>query len=193
MLPQDTVSTPPVYAPFLVPDAEDTALAVSLEEGGVAINDPSEGRQVQTWRAWVEGGTSVRCGPEPDPEPGTELFVGVAITAVSIAWDTTMAPTVAYFDEGVLKLRWYNSLTEAFQTDDYTGCTSGKVSTDDKRSSIEGSSDVIFAYTLDGVLYWRQQRDRYLIEYTAGPSGVQVLRTIGMNSGNRFQFELVNP
>lgn len=196
MLPANAISAVTEFAPYLAPDASDVDLAESLEEGGAAINDATQGRQVQDWRAWIVGGTSVRCAPLPDLLPETELFVGANITAVSLAWDSSMAPTVAYIDEGVLKLRWYNSLTELFQTDDYIGANSGKVATDDKRRSIEGSSDVIFAYTLDGILYWRQERDRYLVEYevgVAGPRGDQVLQRIGMTAINRFQFELVDP
>jgi hypothetical protein len=196
-LPSNEISVVPQYAPFLEPDSEDTRLYDSLEEGGVAINDATQGRLVNAWRCWIEGGTSVRVGIEPDPEPGTELFVGVAIDAVSLAWDSNMAPTIAYRDEGVWKLRWYNSLTEAFQIDSYPTVTSARVSTDDKRETQEGASDVIFAYTIgeapDGVLYWRQQRDRYLTEYTVGAAGRQLLRTVGMNAGNRLQFELVDP
>jgi hypothetical protein len=54
-------------------------------------------------------------------------------------------------------------------------------------------SDVIFGYVVAGVLHWRQQRDRYLVEYTAGACAGFRLLTIGMSVNGRFQFKMVSP
>ena len=193
-LPQNTIGATLMQAPFLSPDILDTGNSQSLESGGVAISDPSQGRLVQTWRAYITGGgTGISVEPFIAATPTTVLVSGATgITSVSLAFDSNMAATICYMESGTLKLRWFNSLTSAIQTDSYTGATSGRVSADDKRQSQEGASDVIFAYTLSGTLYWRQQRDRYLTAYTAGTSGALKLRRIGMHNALRFQFELTN-
>lgn len=196
MLPSNAISAVAVYAPYLAPDSADTQDVESLEQGGIAISDASQGRQVQDWRAYITttaGVSTVNVAPRISGTPVTTVFVGTGlITEVSLAFDSNMNTAICYIEAGVLKLRWYNTLTSSYQTDTYAGATSGRVSTDDKRATQEGPSDVIFGYTRANVLYWRQQRDRYTVEYTVGPSSSLILKRIGMNQKNRLQFELVS-
>jgi hypothetical protein len=190
-LPQHALSDPAFPAAFLVPDDMDSSLLESFEYGGVAINDGTQGRMVQFWRAWIDvTGTTIQCSPISG-SPITTLVTGATnLTSVSIAFDSNMAPALAYIENGVLKFRWFNTTIQAFQTDIYTGATSGKVSADDKRRSQDGASDVILGYTRGGKLFTREQRDRYQVEYEMGPCGSLKLRRMGMHNRLRFQFEL---
>ena len=193
-LPGNVVSSPALQTVFLAPDSSDSARLESLEQGGIALNDGSQGRQVQTWRAWVNlAGTEIRTSPLSGT-PETRLLTRTDITAVSLAFDSNMQPTITYTEAGVVKLRWFDAVSGDFVITTLTGATMSKVATDDKRESQEGASDVIVAYIRADVLYWRMQRDRYLVEYTAGalPAGYRLV-TIGMNAINRFQFKAVFP
>ncbi|MNV87345.1 hypothetical protein D3C71_1814610 [compost metagenome] len=92
---------------------------------------------------------------------------------------------------GVPKFRWYDPIATGYVTTELpAGCVNPRVSLDDKRSEYAPSSDVILAYVRAGNLYYRQQRDRYTVEYlwqTGVPAG---LVKIGMNRLLRFQFAL---
>jgi len=192
MLPSNAISLVPVYSPYQYPDSIDNELVESFEEGGIAIGDASQGRLVQVWRAYVTGGLTIKVEPYIAATPTTLLVTGSNITSVSLGFDSNMSPTICYIEAGVMKLRWFNTIGGFFQTDSYAGVDSGRCCTDDKRQSQEGVSDVIFAYTRANVLYWRQQRDRYTVEYTVGPAYGQVIDRLGMNQGLRLQFELVD-
>lgn len=190
MLPQDAISATPVYAEFLAPDSNAYNVLVDYEKGGVAIGDASQGRMVRDWTCTVEG-DNIYGAPSTDLGDRTLLLTVPGVTTASLAFDSNMNVTLAYLQAGVLKLYWYNSLIEAYTTTSYPGATSGRVTTDDKRSGEEAASDVIFAYVRADVAYWRQQRDRYATEYTIGPAGGGLLTRIGMNGVNRLQFELL--
>lgn len=195
MLPGNAISAIAQPGSFLAPDDVDIGVTESFEYGGVALNDASQGRLVKVWRAYADNDArEIHCAPLVAGVPDTTLLTGLGIvSAVSLAFDSNMNPTLAFIESGTMRLWWYNSVTHAYQIDNFPGVTSGKVCTDDKRKALEGPSDVIFAYTLDGFLYWRQQRDRYTIERTAGPSGVLILNRLGMSDRNRLQFELREP
>lgn len=189
MLPQNVISSPPFPAPYLAKaDADETDPTVSYELGGIALNDPSRGREVQIWTARISG-QDIKLSSAGNPEITLFSAPGV-LTAVSLAFDSNMQPTVSYIEDGVVKLYWFNTIPSQFVMTDYPGATSGRVCTDDKRDSQFEASDVIFAYVRDDILYWRQQRDRYDIERMAGPcDGLQLYR-LGMNTLRRLQFEL---
>lgn|SRR5574341_1721717 len=192
MLPQNVVSSPPVPAPFLAPDSLDSGLLVSYELGGIALNDPSQGRMVQVWTARIIGQT-IRLSAPSVPE-STFLTLAGVLTAVSLAFDSNMQPTLTFTEDGVIKLYWFDTVAGQFVTTNFPAATSAKVATDDKRASQVAASDVIFAYTSTGVLHWRQQRDRYTIEYIAGPVPLNGrLRRLGMNEARRLQFEIIAP
>lgn len=197
MLPNNAISVVVAYAPYLSPDSADGQDSESLEQGGIAISDASQGRQVQDWRAYIEttlGVSTIKVAPFLTGTPVTTVLTGTGlITAVSLAFDSSMNTATCYIEAGVLKLHWYDTVAGAYRSDSYAGATSGKVSTDDKRSSQEGPSDVIFAYVRADVLYWRQQRDRYTVEYTVGAAVGRNLTRLGMTTKNRLQFELSQP
>lgn len=192
MLPNNAISVLPTYSAYQVPDDVDNQSTQSYEYGGTAINDASLGRLVKVWRAYCDG-AGAYVAPSITGTPVTTLVTGTGITFVSVGFDSSMAPALAYVQSGVFKFRWYNTLTASFQTDVHADWTSAKVSTDDKRKGVEGQSDVIVAYTRGGTLYWRQERDRYAVEYTVGASGTRTLTRLGMNVQERMQFELTLP
>ena len=148
MLPSNAISAVLEYAPYLYPDSQDTLEVESQEYGGVALSDPSQGRLVKVWRAYVttaSGVSTINVAPLTGGTPVT-LYTGTGlITSVSLAFDSSMNPTICFIEAGALKLRWYNTLTGLYQVDSFAPANSGKVSTDDKRTGVEGLSDVIFA------------------------------------------------
>lgn len=190
-LPYNQISAEPRQAAYLAPDDRDTSRLVSLELGGVAINDGSQGREVRNWRARISSdGAQVLIEPEDESSAPVVFVTDAGITECALAFDGNMQPAVAYVAGGVVKLRWFDTLAADFTTTSYPGAKWPKVCTDDKRSSQVGASDVVLAYVrADGMLVWRQQRDRYTVEREVGPAPYP-LRRVGMNAERRLQFEL---
>lgn len=184
------ITPTPIVTAMLSPDSLETNPLVSFETGGVNLNDPSQGRLVKDWTGFLTGHI-INVSPVGGSPTTAIVTTTGTITDLSIAFDSNMAVTACWVEDGALKLRWFNTVANAFQIDTFAGAAWGKVSTDDKRPGLESASDVIFAYQRAGVLYYRQERDRYGIEYTVGavPAGYTLIR-MGKNAGNRFQFEL---
>jgi len=55
MIPDQRLSTTLLGAPFLTPDDLVTSPTQDYELGGRALDDPSEGLQVQVWTCYVDG------------------------------------------------------------------------------------------------------------------------------------------
>ncbi len=188
MLPGDgLLSSVPVPAAFVEPRDRPYDPLVSMEYGGPALHTPATNRLIRIWTAFYEDGI---IKVAPDGGANTNLITDSTVETLSIAFDANMNPTVAYMTNGVCKLWWFDTVANAMVTTIFAGVDSCQVTTDDKREARIGHEDVIFAYTRNNTLYYRQQRDRYTIEYTLfGPIKGKLLR-LGMNRKNRLQFEV---
>lgn len=162
-----------------------------FELGGIGLNNPNDGLRVQVWRAFLSGGINFiqSVMVESATQPPFLLFTGQGITQISLAFDQNMHPFIAYVQNGVAKLWWFDpTIPGPTHLTLAGGAITPALSLDDKRPENVSGSDVILSYIRAGTLYWLEQRDRYLIEYPVGPAPVgEVIRT-GMNGINRFQW-----
>lgn len=187
MIPQMRLSTTPQPAALLLPDPQ-PRLTTSRARGGVALNDASQGLNVQTWTLSTDG-TSVTI--EGETVPQSVLFTGTGITEVSLAFDQNMRPFVAFVDGGGAKYRWFDPVDSTTKiTPIGAGVVTPRCCLDDFRPSQTNASDIILAYVRGGSLFYRQQRDRYLVEYPLGLPA-QALNFVGMGVNLRLQFEVV--
>jgi hypothetical protein len=194
-LPLDSISSTPAPSALLHPDGiERDNPTVDYELGGIALNDPSQGNQVQVWRCWTDG-SSVWVAPEANLSAKTLILTDFGITEVSLALDQNMAPTVTYVADGLCKLYWFDSLISGFRTTTYPNHYTPMLTLDDKREGQTGTSDVLFFYVRDRKLCYRQQRDRYGVERVlqAVPSNEVRIMSLGMNSGGRLQAKMKFP
>lgn len=192
-IPNDALSTPPLPAQWLAPDSfSRPTRVVDFERGGVAISDPSQGRNVKVWRARLVG-NDVLLGAEPyDSE--VVLYSAPGITELTLAFDQNMLPLLAFVQNNQAKLRWYDPVALAtVVTDLPAGVRSPYLATDDKRDSFSAQSDVLLFYILGSRLCYRQQRDRFQIERTLKwfVGNAVTIRRAGMGTGFRLQIELV--
>lgn len=159
------------------------------ESGGVGLDDGSEGLLVQDWTCDIDGNNIV---VEDSHGHRTTVLTRPGVTEASLAFDNNMRATLAYVQDGVVKLWWFDSVPGQMVDSSFPGAHSPRLSTDDKRPMHQSDNDVIFAYLRDGALYYRQQRDRYLVERQlyAGIDPLFRLRNVGMNRALRLQFEL---
>lgn len=167
---------------------------VSLHWGPVAIQDPSQGLGVQLWKAEAVGAVLVISAPNTPP---FDWYTHSAkVDEVSLAFDQNGRPVVAFVDaDGSAFLRWFDPVPNAIVNFNVTSfATTPRVTLDDNRPFNGANSDVILGYVRAGIVRFRQQRDRFTVEYTplVGPGGdpatATALRHISMNSRLRLEF-----
>lgn len=190
MIPDNRLSTINIPSRLLAPDDRARSKLVDYELGGIALNDPSQGLQLQTWKCEYKDGIDVVCTPEVG-SPTTILSVA-GITELSLTFDQNMRPTLAYMKDEQLHLWWWDTSIPARVTTNLGAARSPRLCLDDKRNSQFASSDIILAYMRDTTLYYRQQRDRFLTEYTLKTDigADTTIKTIGMGMNWRLQIEL---
>ena len=184
MIPNNAFTPTPIVSAFLPPKDEPYQPLTSKSRGGVALNDASQGRDYQNWVVSYDG-SDILVAPQGGSTAFTLTVAGVL--SVSLAFDNNMNPVIAWMDAVGAKLYWYNNTN--FVTTPFPA-TSCRVTIDDVRDFYNADSDVIFAYTNAGTLYWRQQRDQYAIQRTIGTT-TGLLQKVGLNQLNRLQFQLL--
>lgn len=155
-------------------------------DGPIGLQDPSEGQQYQRWRAelikddiWLEA-------ENIDP---FIVYTGVGITEISFDFDQNGRHLITFVQAGAPKLWWYDTSISNYTIINLDPTIiNPRLAMDDKRSTQTAHSDVILGYIRAGGLYWRQQRDRYTIEYTGATGPYPGLIKMGMNRKWRFQF-----
>jgi len=188
MIPANTFTPTPVVSNFQSPYDQPYNPLLQNVLGGVAIGNPSQGRQLKIWTV-AYNGVSITVKPIDGPIAFTLLAADVQ--TVSLAFDNNMGLVIAWkLLTGGANLYYYDTLTSQYIIRFFPGITSCRVCVDDARDFYTTQSDVIFSYTLNNNLYWRQQRDRYDDEYLIGPTEKR-LRKAAPNIGNRLQFQLL--
>lgn len=186
MIPNNRFTASPVIGTFLyLVDQEYIPLQQTVM-GGISLNDPSKGRLYQPWTVKYSGGNIL-------VNPGAEATVFTlpvsGVTSVSLAFDNNMSPVIAWTSVNGANLYYYNTLGLTYTTRYFEGINSCRVCVDNPEDYYDGASDVIFGYTLNNNLCYRQQRDRYDIEYIISESS-RILSRMGPTTANRLQFEL---
>jgi hypothetical protein len=185
MIPTNTITATPVRAVFAGPIANTYSPTMMSTYGGAAISDPSQGRSSQVWTVTYDG-TNILVKPASGI---TAVSLPVAgVLSVSLAFDTNMAVAIGYQTSAGSHLYYYDTVAAGYATKDVLGATSCRVCVDDLRPENASNSDVIFAYTLGGNLYWTQQRDRYATQRLVGATSKKLIR-MGPSIINRLQFQ----
>lgn len=190
MIPEARLSVKPAPSDYLDRTERPNPL-VDYEMGGVALRDPSAGLRVRLWTARYDAGTGdVLLSAQGVAE--TVAFTRAGITELSLAFDQNMNPFIAFVQGGQAKFWWYDPTVpgQVFSESLLGNAITPRCTLDDKRPGQAGASDIILAYVRNGNLYYRQQRDRYLIERLLLSSVSGGLRWVGMSKGNRLQFEI---
>lgn len=186
MIPSGVLSTSPQPSAYIERVNSTLAPLMDYEMGGVALNNASAGLWVQLWRVRVDGNV-VYLGPDGGDE--APVFIRSGISEVALAFDQNMQPVIAFVQTGVAWLWWFDSTVPGMVFTQIPGAINPRLTLDDKRTVEVANSDVILAYLRGGSLYYRQQRDRYSVEYLLSanpPCGG--LATLCMSTGGRLQF-----
>ena len=184
--------------PWLEPDARSTNdnELEDYEYGGIAIQDPSLGLQYQVWTGyWNPADSTAYLQPEDTALAPIPIFTESDVVEFCFTFDQNMRWVAATRKaDNTVQFRWYDSQVEAYVTSHFSGITSVRLCHDDKRAAQvnSGVTDVILTYSRAGAVYWRIQRDRFLIEYSKSLpiSGNFRISHFGMSKGNRLQWRI---
>lgn len=189
MIPNNQLTPTPLPTAFIDGAGTLTGPLVDTEMGGVGLNNPSQGSQVQMWDIKYVGNDVIVSAPNT---ADTVLFIYAGITELSLAFDQNMNPFVAFTDAIGSRYWWYDSVAGGYVFSAYLPSTvkNLRCTLDDKRSQITGSDDIILAYMNGTSLCYRQQRDRFATEYVLKTNAGSALFAVGMNVNYRLQFVL---
>ena len=187
--PLDKLSTTPQPGTFIGGRANLISKKRDFEDGGIALTDASAGLLYQQWRCRLIGTQVLLDAPNKSiPEI---LIDESGIEEISFSFDQNMRYCLAFMQNGIAKFRWFDATLERYDTIILPeGTITPRVSLDDKRASQLSKSDIILAYVRNNNLYFRKQRDRFLIEYLLKSNINYGLSKIGMSDIYRLQFEL---
>ena len=192
-LPNNRLASENLPSLLLTPDTlgRQQDRTVDFERGGAGLNDPSQGLDVQNWRARIVG-EDVFVGIHPGGAE-TKVITVAGITEVSLAFDQNMRPSLAYIANGAAKLYWYDSSLPGQTTTTVGACIrSPFITLDDKRDGVTAQSDILMFYFRESGLYYRQQRERFGFERLLASfvSNTLWISRAGMNSALRMQIEV---
>lgn len=201
MIPQRSLVLPPVLSPFLPPDNNSPAVTdlTDVQLGGVALNNGTQGLQVQNWAMEVQGSLlTTQVWISATTVASTFLFARPNITWARMAFDQNMHPFIAFIDQNGPAFWWYDPTLPGQTFTSLTSDVTNPCCTMDDKRPLEtrlGTNDIILSYVRNGTLYYRQQRDRYGTEYVLYTNiNVAIsnpkLNKIGMGSQYRLMFEI---
>ena len=189
-LPNDSLSQVNIKYSWAGRDQLDPEDLIDYEEGGIALNDISQGSLYQLWTfTAVDKDVFVEA---PNTSERIWLFsTPNTITKIRATFDQNMNYFVAYESQQQWRYKWFDTVQSQFITSDLPSDVDSCVCTlDDKRQLEAPSSDILLFYTRDGNLYHRRQRDRYNTEILLKESVSGKLIRVGMNGIRRLQIKL---
>lgn len=171
-LPDLVFATQSIPAVFIGGRAFPVQKHIDYEWGPIAISDPSKGSMYQIWRARMENNFVYLSAPNV---PEFVLLDLPNVTEISFTFDQNGRHIFVYVQAGVVKMHWYDTAIGDYTTTTFAGdLITPRIALDDKRDTQRGISDIVLFYVkpvrdaegvqINGSLFMRTQRDRYLTE-----------------------------
>lgn len=189
MIPDQSLSAISVFGLYDAAKSRTASPYHDYEYGGVGMGDTSKGMAYQVWEAIYQPGTGdvLLQADEVDQF----VFMNIAnATEISFTFDQNMRPQIAFVQDGIAKMYWWDSAMPGYTTTLFPGARSPKIVLDDKHQNQIATSDIILAYLRDTGLYFRAQRERFAQEHLLAndiPLAAKLLK-IGMTDKRRLQF-----
>lgn len=191
MLPGGVLSSIPHPAPFAERVNQRAEPLVDYEMGGIGLQNPNAGLQVKLWTLRSNG---QQVTVEADDVAPVLLFTRPGpITLVSLAFDQAMNPHVAFVEDGIAWLWWWDTVANAMTFTAIDGARTPRLGLDEKRSALLSIGDVVLAYMNQSNLCVRYQRERFGTEHVLADGIGQELVSVGSSTAGRFQFMLTSP
>lgn len=189
MLPDNTLSTVPLPSGRLeFPGELRRGALQDWALGGGFIGDAAHSHD-HLWSAFLGPGRTLFVQRMDTPSAPVALtIVPAGVRWLSCAFDSNGRPVIAYQIGVDTYLYWYDSAIPGFTTTTFALGERPMLTFDDVRPQMNMTSDVILAYIKNGVLAYRQQRDRYNTEYSLGAAPSMRFARMGMGRHLRLEF-----
>ena len=189
MIPNNQLSSVAIVNNYLPPNTELYRPTESASLGGDSLGDSGDNLVTKTWLAKYNSDTN-EVTIESDTDAPELLFVRPDITEISLSYDQNMRPTVAFMEDGVATLWWYDSQVSDQVFTQYPDATDPRVILDDRRPWAIGDSDNLLFYVKNDNLYMRIQRERFQDEHLLKENlNGQRLWRVSTNNSLRIMFE----
>lgn len=195
VMPNSTVSTTPIPSGFQPPRTTlRTTVAqglVDVHPGPIALANPLQGLNYQLWQVRADG-TNIYLSAPNTPE--FAYLPNTAAVWVALSFDQNGRPFIAWTADkvGTSYYYWYDTTIPGFRTSALVGPVFRVFAVmDDQRPLLIQNSDIILAYTRNGTLFTRVERDRFGVEYNQGAAPGKLVQ-LGMNTKLRLQFAFLN-
>lgn len=187
MIPSPGLSSTPMIGASLYARRAWTDALIDYEQGGVDIQDASLGLSIKSWKlVWNKqtGDFEISAAGVTTTTPLNKTDV----KRCALSFDQNMNPAIAWEDNSGCHLWWFDTTIPAYTILDQAG-SYPYLTMDDKHelATLAGENDMLWLYVRSGSLYYRQQRDRFTIEYLIA-TGISKLYHAGMNKNFRMQF-----
>lgn len=193
-------TTGKLLAPFIFPDNISTDSELEdYELGGVALQNPLQGLEVQTWKGYwnPDDSTAYLIATSTDPDNPIPIFTEPDVVEFCFTFDQNMRWAAAIrTSTNLMRFRWYDTLVAAYVTTEILGVRSVRLALDDKRtlSVQQGNADIIITTINEaGGVGWRIQRDRFELQYNytgrTFPSRARITH-FGMSQSRRLQWRI---
>lgn len=200
MFPGNRLSTPtPIYNTYQGPANNPATNLLSYSRGGIAIQDGTQGLDIQDWMLQViPNGLNGDFYASSPNTPPTFIFSKVNVTWARLAFDQNMDFFISYVDATGPHYYWFDPVVHNYQFVNLVSTvTTPCCIMDDRRTQATqaGSNDIVLAYINNNNLAMRLQRDRYGTEYILMTNVNNIIANptlwqIGMNTKWRLQFEI---
>lgn len=182
MLPDNQLSSQSVAGSFYTPIRQ--SVFFDYEWGGLDFQNNSTGLKSFLWKCRYTRDGQMRVYNELVSH---DILTIRNVTEIAFAFDLNMQPVLAYILNNTTYLRWFDTTVKDFIVTTIGAVEHPRLALDTREPSQSGQADVILAYTRKGLLYMRQQRERYGIEHWLGKAPGRLWHT-GMMKNYRFGF-----
>ena len=187
MLPNNQWASQAIVEDIIAPrDKAKVNPTTSSDNGPIAIQNTSKGLMAKIWTASYNSVTG-----SVTLQDGTNLFTDVNLKELSLTFNQTGNPFVAFRSTTRIKIWWYDTLLSNYTIKDVTAGDQPFCYLDERRPEFSANSDVFLLYHRDGEIFYRLQRDRFDVEYSTGIIGGTdiVIECFGMAKNNRLQIK----
>ena len=187
MLPNNQWASQAVVDDIIAPrDKAKVNPTTSSDNGPIAVQNTSKGLMAKIWTASYNSVTGA-----VKLQDGTNLFTDVNLKELSLTFNQTGNPFVAFRSTARIKIWRYDPLLSNYTIKDVTAGDQPFCYLDERRPEFSANSDVFLLYHRNGEIFYRLQRDRFDVEYSTGIIGGAdiVIECFGMAKNNRLQIK----
>lgn len=180
-----TLTPNPMQGTFLYTVRAERDQLIDFEQGGIALNDGSQGTDVQLWSGiYLDGGFQLSAPTVPP----TIVYSTPNVTRFAFSFDQNMQPVLAWQDPSGAHVRFYAN-TGHFQIQDLeAGAVNVCMSADSNNPLDVNIRNVILAYNVGDSLNARVQVESYADAHVLDGAFPYAMTACGPGTDYRYRY-----